>query len=176
MVWFQIVDPETEETLGANQRGELRIKSTIQFNGYYNCDSSGAWDSEGWLKTGDVAYYDEDECFYVVDRLKEMLKFQAFHVAPAVIEGVLLTHPAVAMAIVVGIPDPVDGDHPVGVIVLKDPTKAVPEEEFVEFVSDKLDDRHRLRGGVKILKQLPVTATGKIRRKDIRDMVINGKI
>lgn len=71
-----MVDPETEENLGFNEKGELRLKTECEMNGYYKMDSSDAWDADGWLKTGDIVYYDEDFCFYVVDRIKEMLKFR----------------------------------------------------------------------------------------------------
>ncbi|KAF2902426.1 hypothetical protein ILUMI_03756 [Ignelater luminosus] len=70
---YKIVDLETEEPLGPNQKGELRVKTDFYMNGYYNIDSSDSWDSDGFLKTGDIFYYDEDYCFYVVDRIKDML-------------------------------------------------------------------------------------------------------
>lgn len=137
-------------------------------NGYHNMDSSTAYDGEGWLKTGDVAYFDEDFCFYVVDRIKEMLKYRSWHVVPALIEGILLTHPAVSAAVVVGIPDEEDGEHPMACVILKPGVGGVSEEELRKYVDERVDDRKRLRAGVMFLKSFPTTATGKINRRQIR--------
>lgn len=57
-------------------------------NGYYKRDSSETFDSEGWLRTGDIVYYDEDYCFYIVDRIKTMLKYKSWHISPAMVEQV----------------------------------------------------------------------------------------
>ena len=70
------MDLDTNQNLGPNQRGELRVKSSFVMNGYYNMDSSDSFDESGWLKTGDVVYYDDDCCFYVVDRIKESFKYR----------------------------------------------------------------------------------------------------
>ncbi|KAF2889523.1 hypothetical protein ILUMI_16650, partial [Ignelater luminosus] len=168
----KIVDPETEETLGPNQRGELRLKSPFILNGYYNLDSSAAWDENGWLKTGDIACYDEDGCLYIVDRIKEMLKFRAYHVAPAAIEGILLGHPSIAGAVVIGIPHVEDGDHPAAAVVLRDPQDKITPEEIVKYIEGKVDDRQKLRGGVMIISKIPTTATGKIRRNDVKKLFL----
>ncbi|VEN42268.1 unnamed protein product, partial [Callosobruchus maculatus] len=85
----KVVDPDTEELCGPNQSGELRIMSKLSMNGYYGRDSSDSYDADGWLRTGDKVYYDEDMCFYVVDRIKELLKYKSWHVAPAMIEEVI---------------------------------------------------------------------------------------
>lgn len=173
----KIVDPETEEILGANCRGELRLKSECVMNGYYEMDSSEAWDTDGWLKTGDIAYYDEDFCFYIVDRIKEMLKFRSWHVVPAVLEEILKQHPAVQSVVVVGIPHEEDGDHPAAVVVLNDGYEnKITSEEIEKFLEERVDDRQRLRGGVKIVKELAMTPTGKVKKKLIRDLILNGEL
>ncbi|KAJ8939528.1 hypothetical protein NQ314_011095, partial [Rhamnusium bicolor] len=82
----KVVDPETEKLCGPNENGELRVKSRVIMNGYYGRDSSETFDAEGWLKTGDMVYYDKDHCFFIVDRIKEMLKYKSWHVAPAMLE------------------------------------------------------------------------------------------
>lgn len=132
------------------------------------------WDTNGWLKTGDIAYFDEDGYFYIVDRIKEMLKFQSFHVTPAAIEGILLGHPSIAGAVVIGIPHIEDGDHPAAAIVLKNPKDNITPAEIVKFVEERADDRQRLRGGVRIIPKLPITATGKIRRSDVKKLFLEG--
>lgn len=173
---FQIVDPETEQTLTFNQRGEIRLKTKCQMNGYYNTDSSDCWDEDGFIKTGDIAYFDEDFCFYIVDRIKELLKYKSWHVLPSVLEHLLLQHPAVKEAIVLGIPHETDGDHPLGLVVLKKNAGNITGEELERFVEERVDERQRLRAGVKIVEKLYYTPTGKVMRRHIRDLVMAKKI
>lgn len=174
---FQLVDLGNEEEVdGPHKKGELRIKSPLQMNGYYNKDSSESFDADGWLKTGDVAYYDEDHCIYIVDRIKEMLKYQSWHVPPALIEAVLLSHPAVHFAVVIGIPHPEDGDHPMGVVILNEESKDISEDDLVEYVNSKVDDRQKLRAGVKFVKEFPHTPTGKVKRKQLKDLILAGEM
>lgn len=80
---FQVIDPETNEKLGPNMKGEIMIKGDCVMIGYHNnpVETANVWDDEGFLHTGDVGYIDEDECFYVVDRIKDMMKYQAWHVS-----------------------------------------------------------------------------------------------
>ncbi|KAF2893286.1 hypothetical protein ILUMI_12887 [Ignelater luminosus] len=172
---YKVVDPDSRKPLGPNQRGELLIKTDSQMHGYFNLDSCEAWDSDGWLKTGDVVYYDEDYCFYIIDRVKEMLKFQSWHVPPATIESILLTHPAVEAAVVVGLPHPIDGDHPLAAVVTK-ASCAVSETEIEDYIAKRVHDRMRLRGGVKFVSSIPLTPSGKIKRRDIRDMIVKGHL
>lgn len=142
--------------------------------GYYNLDSSSAFDKEGWLRTGDVVYYDEDFCFYVVDRIKEMLKFRGWHVVPALLEDILRTHPAVESAAVVGLPHKTDGDLPAACVILKGGFDNCKPEDIQKFVDEKVDDFRKLRGGVKIVKAFPRTATDKVDRKKIKESVFKG--
>lgn len=136
-------------------------------------DSTDAWDTEGWLKTGDVAYYDEDLCFYIVDRIKEMLKFQSWHIAPAELEEILQEHPAVKNAVVVGIPHDEDGEHPLGVVVLSAGDQNVTTEILVEYVNGRIeDDRKQLRGGVIFIDDIPYTPSGKVKRKLLREKIL----
>lgn len=138
--------------------------------GYHNLESSDAFDENGYLKTGDVVYYDEDFCFFVIDRIKEMLKYRSWHVAPAMLEEVLLTHPAVHAAVVVGIPDKEDGEHPRACVILKQGIKGVQEEEIRKYVDERVDDRKKLRGGVVFVKSFPITASGKVSRRLLKNL------
>jgi len=173
---IKIVDVDTEEILGPNRRGELRIKSDILMSGYHNLDSSETWDSDGWLRTGDIAYYDDDNCLYVVDRIKEMLKYQSFHVPPAALEVILLQHPAVEGAVVIGIPHEEDGDHPMALVVLSKNYGNVSPNDIEKFVEERVNDKQRLRAGVKFIEEIPRTPTGKIKRKELRDQVLRGEL
>lgn len=170
------MDPETNESLGPNKVGELRIKSGKGMTGYYNTDSSDAFDEQGFLKTGDLGYYNEDFCFFIVDRIKEMFKFRSWHIPPAVVEAVLLKHPGVAAGIVIGIPHEEDGDHPMGVVILKGDSKNVTAEEIRDYVDKRVDDRQQLRAGVRIVEKIPHTPSGKPRRHVVRNMILSGEL
>ncbi|KAL1517919.1 hypothetical protein ABEB36_001619 [Hypothenemus hampei] len=174
---YKVVNVDTGEACGVNEKGELRIKSEFCLNGYYNQDSTSAFDEEGWLRTGDVVYFDKDFCYYVVGRIKEMLKYRSWHVQPALLEGILQQHPAVKQCIVVGIPHPVDGDHPVGVVVVhEDHLEDVTAEEIQDFVAKRVNDTHKLRGGVRFIDKLPLIPSGKIKRLLVQDMVVQGLV
>lgn len=173
---FQVVDPETEAVLGPNEPGELRVKSKTIMNGYYNRDFSNRYDKEGWFRTGDIVKYDENGYFYVVDRLKEMLKYRGWHIPPAILELELSHHPAVKQAVVIGKPHEEDGDHPMAVIVLEDNAKDVSAKDIEKYVNERVDEKQRLRGGVKFVTSIPMTPSGKIKRRELKRMVLDGRI
>lgn len=173
---FEVVDLKTGKKVGANQEGELRIKFSSITKGYYNQASDDIFDEDGWLKTGDVGYYDDNYCVFIYDRIKEMFKYQSWHIIPASIEAILDEHPAVHESVVVGIPHETDGDLPTAVIVLQKDVPNVTQQEIEKFVEKNVDDRQRLRGGVKFVDSMPKTPTGKIIRRLVRQMIIDGKI
>ena len=94
-------------------------------------------DEDGFLHTGDVGYYDEDEFFFIVDRIKELIKYKGFQVPPAELESILLTHPAIKDAAVVGLPDELAGELPLAFVV-KQPGTVITAEEIIEFVNGKV--------------------------------------
>lgn len=163
------MDPETEEILGPNQKGELRMKSDYLFNGYYKQDSSDCWDKNGWYKTGDVVYYDEDKWFYHVDRLREMFKFRQWHIIPSMLEAILQKHPSIFDAVVIGKPHPVDGHHPMAIVQLKKEAEDITEDEIKQYFDNLVEDAKKLRGGVKIVKSLPINVTGKVQKKELKE-------
>ena len=142
--------------------------------GYYRGDASQAFDKEGFLKTGDIGYYDEEECVYVIERIKEMFKYQSWHIIPSSIEVVLLEHPGIKEAVVFGLPEGENGEVPAACVVLKEGF-TLSGEEIDAFLKERVADRERLRGGVTFVQVLPRTPTGKVVRKEIRDFVINSK-
>ena len=115
----RIVDAEGND-LGVDEDGELWIRGPQVMKGYLNNEEATAAtiDADGWLHTGDVAHLDEDGHIYIVDRIKELIKFKGFQVPPAELEGLLLTHPAVADSAVIGIPDDEAGEIPKAFITL----------------------------------------------------------
>ncbi|KAF4532197.1 hypothetical protein B566_EDAN002259 [Ephemera danica] len=167
----KVIDLETGQMLGAYKNGELCFRGVLMAKGYMKNPEATAQtiDKEGWLHTGDVGYYDEDECFFVVDRIKELIKYKGFQVPPAELEGVLQTHPGVADAAVVGVPNAEAGELPLAFVVRKDP--AVTEKELIEFVAKNVSPQKRLRGGVRFIEAIPKTQSGKILRRDLRQLL-----
>ncbi len=103
----KVVDVVTQMELGPRQEGEICVRGPQVMKGYLNRpDATAAMlDADGWLHTGDIGYADEDGCFFIVDRLKELIKYKGMQIAPAELEAVLLSHPAVADAAVIPIPE-----------------------------------------------------------------------
>ncbi|CAG9855823.1 unnamed protein product [Phyllotreta striolata] len=158
---WKVVDVDTEEKLGPGKEGELRLKADHFMSGYYKMDSSSVYDSEGYLKTGDVASYNESNCLFVKDRIKEMFKYKGWHILPAVLEEVLKTHPAVKEAVIIGAPckNVNDGFDPMGVITLRNGYHNV----------------EHLRAGIRVVESIPKTATSKTKRRDVYKMIIETK-
>ncbi|XP_018350298.1 PREDICTED: uncharacterized protein LOC108753314 [Trachymyrmex septentrionalis] len=173
-VRIKVTDVETGKTLGANQNGELRLKLPCIMNGYYKRpeETKRAFDSDGWLLSGDIGYYDNDGNVFLIDRISEFILFHGINISTAEIENVLKTHPAVSQVAVIGIPHEIAGQHPKAV-VSRMPHKTVTEEELHDLVAKNLPEYCELRGGVKFLDKLPRTATGKIAKKQLRDMIVN---
>ncbi|CAH1980329.1 unnamed protein product [Acanthoscelides obtectus] len=168
---YKVVDLDTGERLGPNKAGELRVKSRNILNCYYRVPNSDHLDSDGWFKTGDVVKYDEDLCFYFEGRIKDIIVYQGWHVAPGILETKLKSHPAVKRAAVVGKPHPADGEHPLALVELSDGRTDVDLMEIKEFVDEDMNDIYKLRGGIVAVKKLPVTITGKVKKGLLRKMM-----
>jgi 4-coumarate--CoA ligase len=136
--------------------------------GYLNNPAATAatLDADGWLHTGDIAHFDADGYLYIVDRLKELIKYKGFQVPPAELEALLLTHPAVADAAVIGEPDPEAGELPVGCVVLK-PGQSATAEELRDFVAGQVAHYKQLRA-IRFIDAVPKSASGKILRRQLR--------
>jgi acyl-CoA synthetase (AMP-forming)/AMP-acid ligase II len=120
-------------------------------------------DADGWLHTGDIGHADEDGYFYVVDRLKELIKYKGYQVAPAELEAILVTHPAVGDAAVTPHPDEEAGEIPKAFVVLKPDADATPEE-ILAFVAERVSPQKRVRL-VEFVSEIPKSASGKILRR-----------
>ena len=166
---LRVVDPATGQDLGVDTDGELWIRGPQVMKGYLNnpLATASTLDADGWLHTGDIGHIDADGHVYVVDRLKELIKYKGFQVPPAELEALLLTHPAVADAAVVGRPDDEAGEVPVGYVVLKDGHQAT-EDEVKTFVAGQVAHYKRL-GEVHFIDAIPKSASGKILRRLLRD-------
>ncbi|HST50597.1 MAG TPA: 4-coumarate--CoA ligase family protein [Pyrinomonadaceae bacterium] len=161
----KVVSVETGEELGAGERGEICIRGPQVMKGYLNSPEATARtiDAEGWLHTGDVGYADEEECFYVVDRAKELIKYKGFQVPPAELEAVLLTHPAIADAAVIPSPDDEAGEVPKAFVVLKENQK-LTTEDVICFVAALVAPYKKVRR-VEFIEQIPKSPSGKILRR-----------
>lgn len=165
----RIVDPATGEDQGVGGEGELWVRGPMVMKGYLNNPEATAAtiDADGWLHTGDVAIIDADGHVSIVDRVKELIKFKGFQVAPAELEALLLTHPAVADAAVIGIPDEEAGEIPRAFLVLK-PGQEVTAEEITAFTKDKVAT-YKVIHDVVFTDAIPKSASGKILRRLLRD-------
>jgi 4-coumarate--CoA ligase len=164
-----VVDIATGEPLGTDADGEVWVRGPQVMKGYLNNATATAdtIDSDGWLHTGDVGHVDADGHLYIVDRLKELIKYKGFQVPPAELEALLLTHPAVADAAVIGVPDDEAGEIPVGYVVLK-PGQDPTEEDIIAFTAERVAHYKQLRK-VSIIDAIPKSASGKILRRVLRD-------
>ncbi|KKK20729.1 4-coumarate-CoA ligase [Aspergillus rambellii] len=165
----KIMDDDGTTELGPNQRGELWVRGQNIMKGYWrNTQATKEIKTEdGWLKTGDIAYVNSDGRFHVVDRKKELIKVKGNQVAPAELEALLLEHPAVADAAVIGVPMNND-ERPRAYIVLRTGHSAT-EQDIVSFIDGKVSAIKRITGGVAFVDAIPKNPSGKILRKALRD-------
>ncbi len=136
--------------------------------GYLNNDDAtrNTIDDDGWLHTGDIAIIDEYHHMTIVDRLKELIKYKGFQVAPAELEALLISHPKVADVAVIGIPDDEAGELPKAFITAVE-GETVTLEEIQALVSEHLVSYKQIRE-LELLDAIPKSASGKILRKDLR--------
>ncbi|HYO99040.1 MAG TPA: 4-coumarate--CoA ligase family protein [Pyrinomonadaceae bacterium] len=162
----KIVDVETGEPLGHGQEGEICMRGPQMMKGYLNRPEATAAtiDPDGWLHTGDIGYCDEEGHFFVVDRLKELIKYKGMQVAPAELEALLLTHPQVADAAVVPLPDEEAGELPKAFVVRKPAAEDVAAEELMAFVAARVAPYKKIRQ-LEFIEQIPKSASGKILRR-----------
>ncbi|KAK4884441.1 hypothetical protein RN001_000712 [Aquatica leii] len=164
----KIVDTNTSQTLAPMQKGELYCRGPQVMKGYMNDpgSTSNAIDKDGWFRTGDIAYYDDDGYFYIVDRLKELIKYKGFQVPPAELESVLLKHSKIIDAAVIGIPDERVGELPFAFVVKNG---SLSEKEVQDFVAKELSPEKHLRGGVQFVESIPRNLSGKILKRILRE-------
>ena len=170
----KLVVPETGIEIAVPERGlsttgELLIKGPNVMLGYLGNDDATAQtiDADGFLHTGDLACVDADGCVYIVDRLKELIKYKGYQVAPAELEALLLTHPAIADAAVVPAKDAGSGEEIPKAFVVTQPSASLTSAEVIEFVAENVAPYKKIRE-VEFTTFIPKSASGKILRKDLR--------
>jgi acyl-CoA synthetase (AMP-forming)/AMP-acid ligase II len=165
----RIVDPVRGTDLGTGEDGEIYVRGPQVMKGYLNNPQATAAtiDPGGWLHTGDLGHIDDDGHLYVTDRLKELIKYKGFQVPPAELETVLLRHPDVTDAAVVGLPDEEAGEIPVGYVTLRPGASASPAE-IVQFVASQVAGYKQIRR-LEVIEAIPKSPSGKILRRILRD-------
>jgi acyl-CoA synthetase (AMP-forming)/AMP-acid ligase II len=163
----KIVDVATEQELPRNEDGEIWIRGPQVMKGYLNNPEATrhSIDADGFFHTGDIGHIDDHDQYFIVDRLKELIKYKGFQVAPAELEALLLSHPKIADAAVIGVRDEEGEEVPKAFVVLKEPVTA---EEIMEFVANRVSPHKKIRR-VEVVDQIPKSATGKILRRILRD-------
>ena len=163
----KIVKLGTDEELPLGEVGELMVKGPQVMKGYWNNpkETASCLTPDGWLHTGDVARFDEDGYLYLIDRLKEMIKYKGYQVAPAELEALLHEHPAVLDAAVIPKPDEAGGEIPKAFVVLR-PGSAASPEELMAFVAERVAPYKKIRK-VEFVEQIPKSLAGKILRRDL---------
>jgi acyl-CoA synthetase (AMP-forming)/AMP-acid ligase II len=159
----RIVDPVGGGDLGPGRTGELWLRGPQVMRGYRNRpeETAATLAPGGWLRTGDLCYVDADGYLFVVDRLKELIKYKGAQVAPAELEALLCAHPAVADAVVVPRPDPEAGEVPVAYVATR---SAVGAAELETWVAERVAPYKRLRG-IRLVDTVPRSPTGKLLRR-----------
>ncbi|KAI9084332.1 hypothetical protein K1719_033674 [Acacia pycnantha] len=165
---LKVLHPETGLSLGYNQPGEICIRGHQIMKGYLNNEEATATtiDAEGWLHTGDIGYVDDDDELFIVDRVKELIKFKGFQVPPAELEGLLVSHPSIADAAVVPQKDEAAGEVPVAFVVRSNGFD-LTEEAVKEYIAKRVVFYKRLHR-VYFVHAIPKSPSGKILRKDLR--------
>ncbi|KAM0982256.1 hypothetical protein ACFX2A_015499 [Malus domestica] len=163
----KIVDPETGEALPPGKRGELWLRGTTIMKGYVGDDKATAetLDEDGWLKTGDLCYFDDEGFLYIVDRLKELIKYKAYQVPPAELEHILQSHPDVVDAAVIPYPDEDAGQIPMAYVVRKRGSN-ITEGQVMDFVAKQVAPYKKIRR-VAFINSIPKSPSGKILRREL---------
>jgi long-chain acyl-CoA synthetase len=168
MKFIDVTDPEREVKLG--ERGEICVKGPNIMKGYWKKPEATAnsMTADGFFRTGDVGYMDEDGYVYIVDRTKDMLLCGGFNVYPRNIEEAIYQHPSVEEVSVIGIPDDYRGETPKAFVKLKAGATPLTVEDMKAFLKDRLG-KHEMIGAMEIRAELPKTPVGKISKKDLRE-------
>jgi acyl-coenzyme A synthetase/AMP-(fatty) acid ligase len=165
---------EDGNELPIGETGELALKGPNVFKGYLNKPelTKAVFTADGYFKTGDIGYEDKEGNFYVTDRVKELIKYKGFQVAPAELEGILVGHPKVDDAAVIGVySEEHASELPRAYVKLNAGTAADAEVErdISEFLHAKVAPHKRLRGGLRFVADIPKSASGKILRRILKN-------
>ncbi|KAH9608856.1 hypothetical protein KSS87_015895 [Heliosperma pusillum] len=169
-----IVDPSTGEGLPPGKEGELWLHGPTIMKGYVGNKDATAETllPEGWLRTGDLCYFDSDGFLYIVDRLKELIKYKGYQVPPAELEHLLLSHPDIADAAVVPYPDEEAGEIPMAFVVRK-PGSNIAGAQVMDYVAKQVTPYKKIRR-VSFVSSIPKNPSGKILRRELVKQATGG--
>jgi len=166
----RVVDPETQADVARGEAGEIWFRGPQAFAGYRGQPAAtrDTITANGWVRTGDLGFFDQDGYLYITDRLKEIMKVKGFQVAPAELEALLLTHPAIADAAVIGRPDPRAGELPVAYVVPRGgEAGTVTAQKVIDWMAPHVAV-HKQLADVVLCEAIPKSAAGKILRRTLR--------
>lgn len=163
----KIVDPETGAALPPAKPGELWVRGPLVMRGYVDNEEAtvGTLDSDGWLRTGDLCYINNEGFLFFVDRIKELIKYKGYQVAPAELEHLLNSHPDVVESAVVPLSDEEAGQVPVAFVVRQSGSN-IDESKLKHFVAQQVSPYKRIRR-IMFIDSLPKNASGKVMRKEL---------
>jgi acyl-CoA synthetase (AMP-forming)/AMP-acid ligase II len=163
----KIVSLDTGEELPIGEVGELMVQGPQVMKGYWNNpkETAACLTEDRWLHTGDVGRFDEDGYLYLIERMKEMIKYKGYQIAPAELEALLHEHPAVLDAAVIPKPDEAGGEIPKACVVLREGSTATAED-LMTFIAGKVAPYKKIRE-VEFMETIPKTLSGKILRRDL---------
>ncbi|MDI6796372.1 MAG: AMP-binding protein, partial [Desulfatibacillaceae bacterium] len=172
---IKIVDLETgENELPPNQPGEICVKGPQVMKGYYKKpDETAKVLKDGWFHLGDIGYLDDDGYLFVVDRKKDMIIASGYNIYPQEVDEVLMLHPKVAEACTIGVPDEYRGETVKTWVVCK-PGQELAEEELIGYCKKNLA-AYKVPKAVKFVESLPKTAIGKLMRREVKKMELEGE-
>ena len=177
MTEVRIVDVDSGADQGPNAEGELWIRGPQIMRGYLNQATATAdsIDENGWYRTGDIGYADEDGFFYIVDRVKELIKYKGLQVSPAELEALLLTHPEIVDAAVIPIPDEEAGELPKAYVVTRtgDLDNEPLAAQIMAFMAELVSPHKRIRV-IEFCSEIPKSASGKILRRVLVEQTRSG--
>ena len=165
---FRIVDVSTGEDLGTGERGEVWIRGPQIMKGYHNNPQAtdATIDEDGWLHTGDIGLVNSDGQVQIVDRVKELIKYKGFQVAPAELEALLQAHDDIVDAAVIPSPDEEAGEVPKAFVVRAPHARDLTAQDVMDFVAGQVAPHKKIRR-VAFVNEIPKTASGKILRRDL---------
>ncbi|XP_017783084.1 PREDICTED: 4-coumarate--CoA ligase 1-like [Nicrophorus vespilloides] len=169
---IKVIDIDNNEEMAQGGIGELCVKTIQNMKGYLGMDedTKSLYWNDDYFRTGDIGYIDENGEIFILDRLKEMIKYKAFQVSPSELEDILNSHEYIVESGVIGLPDERAGELPMAFVVKRENVD-LSEEAVKEFVAGHVSLHKQLHGGVKFVKEIPKGASGKILRKTLRQLI-----
>ena len=161
----KIVDATTGQELGRNEHGEILVRGPHVMKGYLNAPEATArvLEPDGFLHTGDLGYVDDDGELFIVDRIKELIKYKGQQVSPVELEAILMRHPKITDAAVIGVPDEESSEIPKGFIVT---AEVITAQEIMDWVAERVAPYKKIRQ-IEFIDKIPRTPVGKIERRTL---------